>query len=384
MARQTDSTRNNATGYCSKTSRRTHQEPRQQEDQRNTRRMIAPEGLPRIKLRKRDKAKKKLDQREECRQSNTGIDDDSERSKGHGAFSLIGRSSAGHSTSFVIPELKWVFDTGLLFDDFQWPPKALFLTHTHADHIQCLPQILSRWEQLPRNQAKLYMPASAVQLMRDYLEAYDSLTRQSLMAIFDACVHPVEPDEIVPVDKHYVFQALSCEHRIDCLGYSILRRKQQLKPEYQHVPGKEIAKLRKEGKEVVNETEEPIICFMGDTTHVVLQRYPKILQDHHTVVIECSFVDESDVGRARETMHMHWSNLKPFVESNPDTLFVLTHFSRKHTSLYLRKFFRGNATHNNIHPMLSDQQILKEFETAGLVDGREELLCNCFHCTDRS
>ena len=51
-----------------------------------------------------------------------------------------GLSRAGEATSFVIPELRWMFDCGRV--DVHWKPTCIFLTHTHADHVQALAHLL--------------------------------------------------------------------------------------------------------------------------------------------------------------------------------------------------------------------------------------------------
>ena len=42
--------------------------------------------------------------------------------------------------------------------------------------------------------------------------------------------------------------------------------------------------------------------------------------------------------------HTHWSNLRPIIESNPQTIFILIHFSRR----YKRKHIRETINKENL------------------------------------
>ena len=156
----------------------------------------------------------------------------------------------------------------------------------------------------------------------------------------------------------------------------------RLKDEYIDTPGREIGRLRKAGVEVTISEEEPLICFMGDTTDVVFSDYPEILSQHKVVVVECSFIDEKSLPRAEETRHMHWNKLKPHIESNPDTLFVLTHFSLKYSTLSLRTFFREQQSiYGNVHPMLLEDEVAEQWKKNGET-GTSPPGCNCHFCID--
>lgn len=179
-------------------------------------------------------------------------------------------------------------------------------------------------------------------------------------------------------------RTLRMTHRIPCLGYSIFRLRNVLKEEYKGLPGKEIGRLKKqEGIEVTTVVEEPYLCFLGDTTAGVFDEYPELLEEHSgsgsTVVVECTFLDAGSRQRAETTMHTHWDDLQPHIASNPGTMFLLTHFSLKYSSLSLRRFFRDQqVVYDNIHPMLVEREIEEQWRKAG-EDG-DPPRCNCRIC----
>ena len=51
-----------------------------------------------------------------------------------------------------------------------------------------------------------------------------------------------------------------------------------MKDEYKNLKGNEIAQLRKDGKQVTEETVEPTIVFTGDTTIQLLLEEPQLLK----------------------------------------------------------------------------------------------------------
>jgi hypothetical protein len=174
--------------------------------------------------------------------------------------------------------------------------------------------------------------------------------------------------------RTYYVRTVECHHRIDTLGFSVFRKAKRqprvLKQEYAGLPGREIGRLIKQGQVDVfmpaaateeqqgQDDDEAVFCFLGDTTHHVFEMHPEILSQHSIIIVECSFIDEKDLPRAAETKHMHWNNLRPFVDAHPDILFVLIHFSLKYSSLELRRFFcKVSSRHQNIHPMLLQQDV---------------------------
>jgi ribonuclease Z len=276
---------------------------------------------------------------------------------------VIGRSRAGDATSFAIPELKWLFDCGTLVQG--WKPRIIFLSHTHSDHVHFLTH-MQHDEQPPT----VYLPEESLPFVQAHLKAYqqmidcnsDEETSKSVI------LRPTKPGEEIYVSQggnKFLVRTLKMVHRIPCLGFSIFKLQNRLKEEYVGLPGKEIGRLRKSGVEITTSKEVPYLCFLGDTTAAVFANHPEILNQHSVIIVECSFVDAQSHKRAITTMHTHWDDLQPYVASNPDTLFVLTHFSLKYSTLRLRNFFGDlQRTYDNIHPMLVEGEIEREWHNS--------------------
>jgi ribonuclease Z len=200
----------------------------------------------------------------------------------------------------------------------------------------------------------------------------------------DHIMRPTEPGEEISFSQgglDFIVRTLKMDHRVPCLGYSIFKLKKSLKQEFVGKPGREIGKLRKEGVEVNDTSEEPFLCFLGDTTAAVFATHPEILRQHKVIVVECSFIDEGSVERAEITKHMHWNDLEPHIENHPDIYFVLIHFSLKYSTLSLRKFFcEKQRKYQNFHPMISDEEVEEHWEKVDSANAEDMPRCRCKLC----
>lgn len=143
-----------------------------------------------------------------------------------------------------------------------------------------------------------------------------------------------------------------CDHTIPCVGYCFYQTKQSLKPEYKGLPGKEIGKLRKSGVQVTEEEEQPLFCFLGDTSVSILEGdQAENIFLCPTVIIECSFLTDDCRQNAERTKHVLWPDLKPHVLAHPETTFVLTHFSHRWSVEEISKFF-ANEDLANVVPWI--------------------------------
>jgi ribonuclease Z len=392
-------------------------------------------------------------------------------------LTLVGRSRAGDGTAFVIPELQWMLDCGaLVHAPSGWKPTALFLSHTHADHVHCLTTYLAaslsittttttintgdendvdkantarRQQRQPR--VTVYLPAKATPFVQRFLQAHEEMidfdklcssspspgdiaatARTTDMPaeklesqnenngctgsrghqgndnnnstttsgnIREYELRPTLPGETIVIHQQkgenrgseYLVKTIECDHRMDCLGFSFFVKKSRLKPEHVGRSPLEIGRLRQEhgADHVLTFWLEPVLAYLGDTTHIVFERHVEILEQHKIIVVECTFIDDASVARAEATKHMHWSKLKPIVEAHPATLFVLIHFSLRYKSLDLQRFFRDESTSfRNVHPMLIEKDVEAEWKKekgdgsgVDVADGPPT--CNCFRCQPR-
>ena len=86
------------------------------------------------------------------------------------SFTLKGRSRAGDGTTFVLQQLKWMFDMGAIVQPAM--PDIVCLTHTHQDHITFMAQILME----STRHTQVYLPAKALPHVQKYLQAHQEMT----------------------------------------------------------------------------------------------------------------------------------------------------------------------------------------------------------------
>jgi ribonuclease Z len=308
---------------------------------------------------------------------------------------LVGRSRAGDATAFAIPELKWLFDCGAMIQ--QWKPRIIFLTHTHSDHVHCIFRYI-RDDQPP---PIIYLPEASLPFVQACVKSYQEMndcclseeagnsqkeeTNEIPKGEYD--LRPLRADEDITFSQggtKFRIRTLNMVHRVPCLGYSIFKIRSCLKDEYKELPSKEIGQLRKNGVVITTVEEEPFLCFMGDTTAKVFMDYPEILNQHSTVIVECSFIDAKSRDKADTSKHVHWDDLQPHIASHPSTMFVLIHFSLKYSSLSLRQFFQDHQRiYGNIHPMLIEDEIEKQWRKSGGEDG-DCPRCKCRICKEKN
>ncbi|GIG68251.1 MBL fold metallo-hydrolase [Phytomonospora endophytica] len=267
-------------------------------------------------------------------------------------YTLSGYSRAGDKTFFHIPELRCALDAGLCEGR---RADTVLLTHTHADHAKDL-------DYLAGPDADVFLPAEAVPYADDFIRAsarlnhgagYDPrLTSHRLHGVVDG-------DEFRFGKREHHVRVVGCDHKVPCVGYAVSQVVKALRPEYRELQrelttagrgaefGKTMARLRAEGTEVDEEVRKPVFAFLGDTAVSVFDRNAWLL-DFPVVITECSFLHDSELARADRDGHTVWSRLRPIVEAHPRTLFVLTHFSLRHTDREVADFFTAPGMPGNV------------------------------------
>ncbi|MDG4786107.1 MBL fold metallo-hydrolase [Micromonospora sp. WMMD1102] len=262
-------------------------------------------------------------------------------------LTLTGYSRANDKTFFHVPELRCSLDAGLCEGR---QVDTVFLTHTHHDHVKDL-------DYLATNPAgvDIYLPAAAVPYVESYLRASAELNHG---AAFDPALAKGYRLHGVRHDDRFTFgrsadqvRVVECEHKVPCVGYAFAQRAKALLPEFDQLRrrligegraedfGRLMAHKRDEGVTVDEQVLRPMFAFLGDTHVNVFRRNPWLF-DYPVIITECTYLDDTQRGRADRVGHTVWSQLRPIVQAHPQTLFVLTHFSLRHSDPEILTFFR--------------------------------------------
>ena len=291
------------------------------------------------------------------------------------SFTLQGHSRAGERTGYWVKELDLHLDAGV---GSSKSPSTLFLTHCHPDHCTALPLLIFK----ASKRVKLFLPETAVPLISSLLGVYTRLYAGDDDAVADidqlctflpiqhldvprvyrAREDAVNPPRYAPPEEgpwmrfeaeriklkgqNCLLRFCRCDHRVDSVGYGVSLLKTTRKKEYEALDNLQIRDLKRTDPEIeISETKEVgLFLFMGDTTtrvfddpqaHWIFSHYP-------VIIIECTFWKEvaGEEEKATERGHIHWNQLKPFVESNPNTTFVLSHHSLSASIGQIVDFFR--------------------------------------------
>ncbi|MEV4166336.1 MBL fold metallo-hydrolase [Nonomuraea dietziae] len=262
-------------------------------------------------------------------------------------LTLTGYSRANDKTFFHIPELRCSLDAGLCEGR---RVDTVFLTHTHHDHSKDLDYLAAN-----PSGTDIYLPTASVPYVESYIRASAELNHG---AGFDPALaanhrlHGVERDDEFSFGRqgHHV-RVVECEHKVPCVGYAFSQRSKTLRPESEQLRqslvqqgrggefGRVMARKRQEGIDVDVAIRRPLFAFLGDTHVSVFERNPWLF-DYPVIITECTFLEDTELERANRVGHTVWSQLRPWVEAHPRTLFVLIHFSLRYSDRQVLTFFR--------------------------------------------
>lgn len=200
---------------------------------------------------------------------------------------------------------------------------------------------------------EIYGPSSAESYIKNYVYSMFSL---NAMANINYChgwfgyngvdAHQ-EPISLTLNKTELSIEVFECDHAVPTVSYGISEIKTKLRDEFIGLTGKEIAKLRSEGIDVSQKVQQKKLAYICDTSIAVFDLNKTILE-YATIFIECTFLYSDEYDNAKSTKHIHWSQLKPYIKSNPNIFFVLFHFSQRYRDCEIDEFFRKEMEENEI------------------------------------
>jgi len=137
-----------------------------------------------------------------------------------------------------------------------------------------------------------------------------------------------------------------------------IRKKKKLKEEYKGLKGKELGEIRAKGIDLDEVHLHHSFCYLGDTHISIFEKNPEILK-FPVVIVECTFLsDDADIiARCDRDGHIYWKALEPIVTGNPNTKFVLIHFSLRYSVEEIVKFF-NDLVNRNEAPLVLDNIVI--------------------------
>lgn len=261
---------------------------------------------------------------------------------------IRGYSRSAYRTGFYIPQLDIMLDAGP--QNFN-KPSHIFITHTHIDHVACLP--LTMIGDIHGDHVfEIYGPGEAEKYIHDYISSMFSLNavEQVLECRNWYNYHSQYSKEFFPIKcngKSIQVNIFQCDHRIPTIGYGFTEIRKKLKSEYLSLSGKEIVELKNKGIVVTEIIHMKKFAYICDTSINVFQLNENILK-YPVIFIECTFFLPDEIENSISTKHIHWSQLKGIIMENPDIMFVLFHFSQRYSDEEINRFFGKEKEDNKI------------------------------------
>jgi ribonuclease Z len=333
-------------------------------------------------------------------------------------WTIVGDSRAARHTMFIIPELRVAFDAG---KESEQHPTHIFISHAHCDHTKGLPALLLEPNGIPI----VVVPKPSANSIRKLVNSYHQSTKYNdtftvKWKLYEASVSTTDPpekqhflQEMVKVNDTYelidvIFKIKNMDfkvemfkstHTIPTTAYGLIEQRKKLVDKLVGKSQDEINAAKERGELISKIIEIAHIVNLGDTTHHVfyLNKQCTIpnpnLEKYGTIIVECTFLGDTkeEIKQAKEKKHIHWDNLKPYIESHPNTNFILSHFSVRYTSKEIGDFF-SKINLPNVFPLFHDFEQywmnrifekVKEDETGELLKKLNLFCQECKKSTDK-
>lgn len=260
-------------------------------------------------------------------------------------WTISGYSRSAYRTGFYIPSLKMMLDAGP--QNFN-EPEVILITHSHLDHIACLPFTLFNNGPQPQ----IYVPAEAECLINEYIKSVFSV---------NACekitpephwykVIPLKAGDVFPVsakNTNLEIEVFACDHAIPTVSYGISIIKDKLRDELRGLDNKNIINLKQTGVILTEKVKEKKLAYVCDTSISFFENNKGVL-DYKVIFVECTYFSPGEESLAKENRHIHWKSLKKYVIDYPDITFVLFHFSQRYRDEEILDFFQKEMEETGI------------------------------------
>ncbi len=240
-----------------------------------------------------------------------------------GDIQLVGYSIAGEETVIAAPELNVCFDIG------KAPQEVLCcdhlcISHGHPDHTAGIHYYFTQRWFMDNCTGTAYMPESLVEPVRDLIKVWARIEGR----LTDANIVAAHPGKDIPIRRDLLLRPFAVNHRVPCLGYSVVEVRHKLKKEHVGKSGPELVALKKQGISIEYNVEIPLVAYCGDTSIGDFFDLDHV-RNARVLLLECTFFDEDHVSRARDGFHLHLRDLPDLLPQLRNPNIVLIHLTRR-------------------------------------------------------
>ncbi|HZZ43053.1 MAG TPA: MBL fold metallo-hydrolase [Tepidisphaeraceae bacterium] len=270
-----------------------------------------------------------------------------------GQYTVLGYSVAGEESVVQIPELNVCFDIGRA-PHFALTSDIICLSHGHMDHLAGLAYYLSQRHFQGMKPGTILLPAELHRGVDNLLKCWRDVERQGT----PYTLIPMQPDQVYEVRRDFMIRALATHHGGGSLGYSLVSVREKLKQEYMHIPGPELAVMRRQGVPIQYRLEVPLVTYLGDTTIGTVFEQPDV-RNAEILITEITFFEHEHRQRAKVGKHLHIDHFLSIVPNLNNKQIVITHVSRRTGIRKARRMLAkalGEARMANIHFLMDFDQ----------------------------
>lgn len=247
-------------------------------------------------------------------------------------YRVQGLSIAGEETVIQVPELDICFDIG------RCPRAALAspyvaLTHGHMDHAAGLAYYFSQREFQGMGVGTVVCHPGLAQPIHDVMNAWVGLEGENT----PYKVVPLAPGSDLEIKNNIYLRSFETVHTATSLGYTVLEYRSKLKPDLAGLPQEKLVELKRNGQEITQTLQIPLVCYTGDTMWGPLFDRPDVL-NAKILITECTFLEPGHRDRAAVGKHMHLDDIVKLLDRCTSEAVVLVHQSRRTHAGAVRQF----------------------------------------------
>lgn len=236
---------------------------------------------------------------------------------------IAGFSLAGEESVVAAPQYNVCFDVGRA-------PREIIsidnvcLTHGHMDHAAGIAYYFSQRAFIGNAPGRVIVHRSLADPIRELMETWAKIEGHPSPAE----IRGVEPLEDVTLRRGLLVRPFSVNHCVESLGFTLIEVRHKLKTEFHGKSGPQLVALKREGVEIEERIEVPLLTYSGDTA---LGRWLELdfVRNSHGLLLECTFYDRDHVQRARAGRHIHVEDMPKLLAAVPDPQIMLMHVTRR-------------------------------------------------------
>jgi ribonuclease Z len=181
------------------------------------------------------------------------------------------------------------------------------------------------------------VPENLLDPIEQIIDAWGRLDGSKVPANFV----PVKPGDEYQIKPNLFTRVFPTKHSKGSVGYTVLEKRKKIKPEYAKLKSKQIVELKKQGVQIDNPIEIPIVTYLGDTQYVDFSKLDYITQSK-ILITECTFYEDEHKNRADVGKHMHVDELAKLLSDMNNEHIIVTHTTQRTALSEVRKMLKDS------------------------------------------